>query len=117
MRKPHFGSVHCAIAGALDHGEDVVVVGIEDDALKSSLSSTGQKCQFLASEPLQSFWRIRTLNVSRLVMAGELDSVCLGNVPPCHALGRWAKEKVTAETDAVRIESSSARATSRTSEQ
>jgi hypothetical protein len=37
MRKPHFGAVDGAISCALDDGEQVVIFGIEDDALSGSL--------------------------------------------------------------------------------
>lgn len=37
MRKPHFGAVDCAIAGALDDGKHVMVFRVEDDALGGSL--------------------------------------------------------------------------------
>lgn len=33
MRKPHFAAVDGAIAGGLDDSEEVVVFGVEDDAL------------------------------------------------------------------------------------
>jgi hypothetical protein len=37
MRKPHFGAVDGAIAGALDDGQQAVVSRVEDDALGGSL--------------------------------------------------------------------------------
>lgn len=37
MRKPHFGAVHGAIAGALDHGPDVMVLRVENYALGGRL--------------------------------------------------------------------------------
>jgi len=58
MRKPHFGTVDGAIARALDDGQQVMIFGVEDDALGGSLrralsesvplylpsSSRGQSC-------------------------------------------------------------------------
>lgn len=38
MWKADFGAVDCAIAGALDHGEDIMVPRVEDDALDCRLS-------------------------------------------------------------------------------
>lgn len=38
MRETHLGAVDCAIAGALDDCEDVMVYRVEKDALDSSLS-------------------------------------------------------------------------------
>jgi len=37
MRKPDFGPVDGAIAGALEDGEDIVVSGVENDALGDGL--------------------------------------------------------------------------------
>ena len=38
MRKAHFGAIDCAVACALEHGEHIVIFGIENDALDGSLS-------------------------------------------------------------------------------
>lgn len=37
VREAHFGAVHGTVAGALEHGEDVMVPGVEDDALDRGL--------------------------------------------------------------------------------
>lgn len=39
VRKPHFGTVYGAIAGALDDGQEVMVFRIENDAFGGSLRS------------------------------------------------------------------------------
>lgn len=40
VREAHFAAVHDAIADALDEGEDVVVAGVEDDALEGVLGQS-----------------------------------------------------------------------------
>ncbi len=50
MRKPDFGPVHSAVAGALEHGKHIVVARVERDALGSGLGR--EKVSNRASPPL-----------------------------------------------------------------
>jgi hypothetical protein len=46
MRKPHFGAVDGAIAGALDDGQQAMVFRIKDDALGGGLGRDGSATVF-----------------------------------------------------------------------
>lgn len=44
VREAHLGAIHGAVARALENGEDVMVLGVEDDALDRGLRFGGWSC-------------------------------------------------------------------------
>ena len=66
MRKAHFGAVHGAVARGLDHGEDIVILGIERDALEGCLEDSLE----ISCVSVRWDGTGRTLSCSNLSMAG-----------------------------------------------
>jgi len=70
MRKAHFRTVHGAVARALEHGEHIVVFGVEDYALDGSL---------LLSFVSKEYFCKATLTCPTLRLSIATDMVCLAS--------------------------------------